>query len=283
MSDTMFTFNDNNLTPFLTKEELKAKCPMAFKTQPTNPDVSDKYMMATTVDVINDMEKLGWFPVDAKQCRTNKNSKGIKSFHMIAFQNPSLKIVNGTKVEAYPRVILTNSHDGFNSFKFMCGIYRLVCSNGLIVADEEFANLSIRHINYTFEELRDTINLVIAKLPEKLNVLNEMRKIELSEEETKEFAKKAIKIRKGLNDDDNLDVDDKTLDDILKPVRDEDEGNSLWNVFNVIQEKVIKGNFSYSDGEKKARKMRKIVSPIKDIKINTELFNIANSYIKVAA
>ena len=29
--------------------------------------------------------------------------------------------------------------------------------------------------------------------------------------------------------------------------------------------------------------MRKIVSPIKDIKINTELFNIANSYIKVAA
>ena len=279
----MLTFKNNNLTPFLSMEQLKEKCPMAFKTEPTNPDVSDKYVMATTIDVINDMEKLGWYPVEAKQCKMRKNSKGVRSFHMIAFQNQSLKIVNGTEVEAYPRIILTNSHDGFSSFKFMCGIFRLVCSNGLIVADEEYANLAIRHINYTFEELRDTINTVIAKLPDKLNSLNKMRTINLSENEAKEFARKAIKIRKGFKVDDNLDIDDETLTDILKPTRNEDNGNSLWNVFNVVQEKIIKGNFNYSDGQKKTRKMRKIVSPIKDIKINTELFNIANSYIKEAA
>ena len=284
MEHTMVSFSNNNLTThFLTEDELKVKCPMAFKTQPTNPMVSDKYVMATTMDVVSDMAKLGWYPVEAKQCRGKKNSKGILSFHMIAFQNPDIKVSNGNEVEAFPRIILQNSHDGFNSFKFMCGLFRLVCSNGLIVADEEFANLAIRHINYTFEELRDTINVVIAKLPEKIEVLNHMRETELSDEEKADFAKKVIKIRKGLDVDDNLDISDDTITDILTPIRQEDNGNSLWNVFNVLQEKVIKGNFNFSSDGKKSRKMRKIVSPVKDIKINTDLFNVANSYIKMAA
>lgn len=284
MADTMLHFNNNDLTShFLTNEELMNICPMAFKTNPTNPKVSDKYIMATTMDVVNDMAKLGWYPVQAKQCRGKKGSKGIRSFHMLAFQNPDIKVLSGNDIEAYPRIILQNSHDGFNSFKFMVGIFRIVCSNGLIVCDEEFANLAIRHINYTFEELRDTINIVVAKLPNKIEVLNQMRNTELSEEDKKEFAKKVIKIRKGLDADDNLDISDDTIIDILTPVRKEDNGNSLWNVFNVLQEKVIKGNFNFSSDGKKSRKMRKIVSPIKDIKINTELFNIANSYVKVAA
>jgi len=284
MADTMIHFNNNNLTThFLSNDELHSICPMMFKTQPTNPAVSDKYVMATTMDVVNDMAKLGWYPVEAKQCRAKKNSKGIRSFHMVAFQNPDIKVLNGDEIEAYPRIILQNSHDGFNSFKFMCGLYRLVCSNGLIVADEEFANLAIRHINYTFEELRDTINVVVAKLPQKIEVLNQMRNTELSEEEKTDFAKKVIKIRKGLDVDDNLDISDDTVVDILTPTRNEDEGNSLWHVFNVLQEKVIKGNFNFSSDGTKSRKMRKIVSPVKDIKINMDLFNVANSYIKIAA
>lgn len=283
--DTMLSFGNNNLSNhFLSNDELKSICPMAFKSEPTNPNVSDKYIMATTMDVVNDMAKLGWYPVQAKQCRNKKNSKGIRSYHLIAFQNENVKVMNGNEIEAYPRIILQNSHDGFNSFKFMCGLFRIVCSNGLIVADEEFANLSIRHINYTFEELRDTINVVIAKLPGKIEVLNEMRNTELSEDEKKDFAKKVIKIRKGLNVDDNLDISENTIIDILSPIRGEDNGNSLWNVFNVLQEKVIKGNFNFSGNDgKKARKMRKIVSPVKDIKLNVEMFNIANSYLKNVA
>ena len=50
-----------------------------------------------------------------------------------------------------PQIILTNSHDGFNSFKFMLGIFRLVCSNGLVVCDNQMVNMTIRHINYTFD------------------------------------------------------------------------------------------------------------------------------------
>ena len=283
--DTMISFRDNNLnTHFLDMDELKTICPQAFKTNPTNPNVSDKYMMATTIDIVNDMEKLGWYPVEAKQCRTKRNSSGIRSFHMIAFQNPNLKIMNGNDVEAYPRIICQNSHDGFNSFKFMCGLYRLICSNGLVVADEEFAKMSIRHINYTFEELRTVVVKMIDELPNKINIINVMRNTNLTDEQKTDFAHKVFKLRRNVPIDKPIEVSKNTIVEMLTPIRKEDEGNSLWSIFNVLQEKVIKGNFYYAkDDNSKVRKMRKIVSPIKDLKINTDLFNLAKEYISVAA
>ena len=285
MADTMVNFKDNALaTEFLTEEDIRKTCPFAFMTNPSNPGVSDKYVQATTMDVVHDMAKLGWYPVVAKQCRNKKGSKGIRSFHMLAFQNPTVKVLNGNnEVEAYPRIILTNSHDGFNSFKFMVGLFRLVCSNGLIVCDEQFANMSIRHINYNFEELRKMVITSLENLPNQIEVLNDMRKTVLTDEEKTNLAVSAIKLRKGYNEEDKVEISKETIDDVLTPVRKEDEGNSLWNVFNVIQEKIIKGGFHYSEKQKKARKMRMITSVVKDLQINKDLFNIANSYIKVAA
>ena len=165
----------------------------------------------------------------------------------------------------------------------MVGLFRLVCSNGLVVADEEFENMSIRHIHYNFEELRKTVAASLEKLPEKIMILNSMRKKVLTEEEKVKFAISAIKLRKGYEDNAKVEISKNTIKDILAPVRDEDEGNSLWNVFNVVQEKIIKGNFNYAEQNKKSRKMRKITSIVKDIQINRDLFNLANSYIKEAA
>ena len=286
MADTMIHFRSNDIsTHFLSNDELRAKCPYAFMTEPTNPNVSNRYTMATTIDVVNDMEKLGWYPVEAKQCKTKKNSSGIKSFHMIAFQNPNIKILNDktNNVEAFPRIILQNSHDGFNSFKFMCGIYRVICSNGLIIADAEFAKLSIRHVNYEFEELRTVVIKMIDELPNKINVINAMRMTNLSEEQKIDFATKIVKLRKNVPFEKTLEISSNTIRDILTPVRKEDEGNSLWNVFNILQEKVMKGGFSYAkDDSSKARKMRVITSPIKDINLNTDMFALANTYLKTA-
>ena len=37
-------------------------------------------------------------------------------------------------------------------------------------------------------------------------------------------------------------------DEFIKPVRKEDEGKDLWSVFNVVQEKLIEGDFEYRMG-----------------------------------
>ena len=37
---------------------------------------------------------------------------------MVSFQNPEIKITSEDGDDAYPRILLTNSHDGMQSFRF---------------------------------------------------------------------------------------------------------------------------------------------------------------------
>ena len=283
MADTMISFSNNNLSEhFLTNDELRAACPHAFKHEPTNPNVSGKYVQANTMTVIDDLAKLGWYPVQAKQCRAKKNSSGIRSFHMIALQNPDIKIMRNGEVDAYPRIILTNSHDGFNSFKFMLGLFRVVCSNGLVVCDNEMVNMSIRHINYTFDELRRIVATAVEEVPNIVNTMNQMRLTELSEDNKMELAKEMFKIRKGYDEKDQVEVDNETLKDILTPVRSEDNSNDLWTVFNICQEKMIKGGFFTTTKNNKTRKQRGITSIKKDMEYNQKLWTAASKYLMAA-
>ena len=65
--------------------------------------------------------------------------------------------------------------------------------------------------------------------------------------------------------------------DLLQPTRAEDRGNDLWSVFNVVQEKLITGDFNYRMGSK-ARKGREIKNFKQDMLINKRLFQTALSY-----
>lgn len=282
--DTMIKFADNTLADhFLSKEELRTACPAAFKTEPTNPKVSDRYVQANTETVVDDLAKLGWYPVQAKQCRTNKKSSGIRSLHIICFQNPNVKIAkqnsNGDEtIDAWPRIILTNSHDGFNSFKFLLGMFRLVCSNGLIVGDNEMVNMSVKHINYDFETLRYIVKTAVEQVPEIVCQMNAMKNTVLNEEQKTKLAKSVVKIRKGVENDEKFEINEETIMDILDPQRKEDKGDDLWTVFNICQEKMIKGEYSDVGSNNKPRKQRKITSIKKDIDFNQKLWKIALSY-----
>ena len=285
---TMISFSNNELaTSFLSNDDLRRVCPMVLHTTPTNPEVSDRYVHANTMTVVEDLAKLGWFPVQAKQCRNKKNSSGIRSFHMIAFQNPDVKITktldNGEKVvDTYPRIILTNSHDGFNSFKFMLGLFRLVCSNGLVVCDNQMVDMAIRHINYDFEELRKVVASAIERVPEIVNTMNEMRNVILTDEQKTALATEVVKLRKGIEDDKDFVVEAEVVEDILTPVRGEDKGNDLWTIFNICQEKMIKGGFGLRSTRNKLRRQRGITSIKKDMEFNQRLWNTASQYLAAA-
>ena len=77
---------------------------------------------------------------------------------------------------------MTNSHDGKEfSFQFQAGLYRLVCSNGLVIADAEFANMKIRHMGYDLAELKTVIQEIVEKLPLTVECMNKLKAKELSE------------------------------------------------------------------------------------------------------
>lgn len=283
----MLSFRDDALsTTFLSNDDIRKTCPMAFKDTPTNPNVSDRYVQANTATVIDDLAKLGWYPVQAKQCRNKKNSSGVRSFHMVAFQNPDVKIMrnldNGEKVvDTYPRIILTNSHDGYNSFKFMVGMFRLVCSNGL-VCGESLADMSIRHMNYDFEELRKIVAKTIEQVPNIVATMNKMREIDATEEQKVAMATEVVKIRKGVDTTEDIEIGQDVIEDILTPIRAEDNSNDLWTIFNICQEKMIKGGFSAPSRKSRSRKQRAITSIKKDMEYNQRLWQTASQYLAVA-
>ena len=275
MSDVMMNFG-KGLDGYLTKEQIKNSTPLVFANAPTNPDVSNKYLFVNTETIIDDLEKLGWLPVQAAQRKSRKVGGTIFSKHMVSFQNPNIKITSSDGDDAYPRILLTNSHDGMQAFKFSVGIFRLVCSNGLVVADEKFSDFKIKHKGYTFGELRNVVKQAVADLPNRVQVMNDMKNRILTEEEKRKLALDAMLIRAGVK---TLEYDEETIEDILDPKRDADKGDDLWRVFNVVQEKITQGEFHAALKGAKVRKVRKIKSFEKDIKVNQELFKLATALV----
>jgi hypothetical protein len=170
-----------------------------------------------------------------------------------------------------------------NSFQFRVGIFRLVCSNGLVIATEEFESFKIRHKGYTFAELRKVIVQAVQDLPGKVEVMNKMTQRILSEEEQRKLALDALMIRSGITPGSKQakerEYDNETLDEMLEVKREADEGDNLWVVFNRIQEAVTQGGFSAALSGSKVRKVRKITSFEKDTKVNQELFKLATSLV----
>ena len=224
------------------------------------------------------MELLGWGVVDVKEVKARKaKTRGVQK-HMVVFRNPDV-VINGDDGDTvFPQILLTNSHDGKNSFTFQAGMYRFVCSNGLVIADEEFGSMKIRHMGYDFETLRSTINEMVEKLPLTVESMNRFKNTELTQNQKYDLARKALETRFKIQENQKVDQVYKIdLDAFLTPVRKEDEGNDLWSVFNLVQERVVTGDFDYVSGVK-MRKAREIKNFKQDLDVNQKLFEVAKEF-----
>jgi hypothetical protein len=129
-------------------------------------------------------------------------------------------------------------------------------------------------MGYTFEELQKQIRIVVDQLPLTVESMNKMKQIQLGDDQVLDFAKKALATRFTEDEMKNISVD---IEKLLEPVREEDKGNGLWEVFNRIQEKIIDGDFQYMAGAK-IRKARKIKNFQQDVKVNSQLWELAESF-----
>jgi hypothetical protein len=257
---------------FLTTNQIKDQAKSVF-TDTASPTVSDKFTHIPTYKVIEDMEQLGWGVVDVKEVKARKGIGFQK--HLVVFRNPDV-VINGSDGDTvFPQILLTNSNDGKNAFTFTAGLFRMVCENGLVISTQEFENVRIRHMGYTFEELQTQIRAMVEQLPLTVESMNKMKSIQLSGEQAKELATKALTTRFTEEQIKSVKID---LDLLLEPTRPEDKGSDLWSVFNVIQEKILDGSFTYMSGTK-IRKARKVKNFKQDIEINQKLFAMAAEFI----
>lgn len=248
----------------MTTELIKQTAPSVFSTSPS-PKLSNRYTFVPTFEILENFEREGWTVSSARQV-----GNGAYAKHEVRIRNMELPNVGDSLVEA----IITNSHNGLSTFQISTGLFRLVCSNGLTVPTSVADTISIRHSNMDMGEIRRVTDQFSERMPIIQRSVSKMENTYLSDVQTIDLLNKSALLRWQQN---SIPVTI-NMEELLVPEREADLGNSVWKTFNVIQEKFVRGGTQYKS--KRGRSMT--MKSLKDFqvinKINTGLWELAESY-----
>ena len=255
----------------LTDVQLYEKAPSLFNVQ-RYEGVSEKYQVYPTINIVNLFQENGWIAVAAKQTRPHKKEKTPFVKHLVRLTHPEMPIY---KNDVYGMVNIMNSHDGKMSYKIFLGMYRLVCSNGLVVGFDYFQE-KLSHISHTFEYVKTLSENIMNYTSNLLQLSTSMRNISLTNNEAFDVAYKVLESSQVYNYHEKYYT--RIAEEYIRPKRVVDESDDLWTRYNVIQEHMMEG-VNYVDNEGKSHKLRGIRSVDSDIRMNMLLSNIISSYI----
>jgi len=272
-----------NFTP-LTNEEIEATAPSVFTTAPKET-LSERYEFIPTSKVIDFMNENGWFPVEAKEVKVRKEENNGYQKHMVRFRHPEISFNDINGDGNLVDILLTNSHNGTSSFKFQVGVFRLVCSNGLVIQTQDFGSERVRHFssedeNKFQEKLEETLAILIDRIPMTVDIISKMQQSVINDQQVGEMALKAAEI-KFQDKAKNIDTD-QLIEELVLANREEDEGNNVWVVFNRLQEKLLNGDYKYinnNNRRRKPRRARSVNNIVQSNKLNTKLFEMAYEYV----
>ncbi len=217
----------------LSLETLQRKAPSIFA-QDSAERTSDKYRHISTAKVVEGLIGEGFMPTWVKQSNCRLENKKDYTKHMIRFRHIQAR---PTANDLYPEIVLINSHDGLSSYRLVAGIYRMLCSNGL-VAGNDYAEVRVRHQGDIVNHVIEGTYEVVETAHQMLGVANKMEAIELTIKEQKAFAETAHELR---FEDSEIGKAIKPTQ-LLEPRRYAERGKSdLFTTFNVVQENLLKG------------------------------------------
>lgn len=263
---------------FLNEVQLNKSVPSVFAEERA-ARTSEKYGFIPTIDCVRGLEKAGFYPVSATQTKSRNPELVGKSKHMIRFRKSEAVEVGGV----VPEIVMINSHDGSTSYQLKAGIYRLVCSNGMIVGNDMFA-LNIPHRGNVVEKVVEGANNLINLVPECIDKALNWQSIVLSERATLQYVKEAASLRW---DTEKMDVD---FLEMIKPRRMADAQNNLWTTFNMVQENLIRGGLVYRNRVSnpaiervREHKARSVNSVYDNVRLNTKLWNLTEHFAEISA
>jgi hypothetical protein len=232
--------------------------------------VSKRYANVTTADVISTLLEAG-FTTKRITVYGGKKPDEFRG-HCITLEHPTL--VNQAKDESYPVVYLRNSFDGSSAFKLELGVYRLICSNGLKAFSGEFM-AKIRHVGSAKDKARIAGQELISKASLLMGQAEAMKQRVLTNAEASIFTARALSL--VIPKDARPTIG--TISALTLVRRDEDQGQDVWRLFNVIQENAMHGKIPYisvnADGVESHQSTRAIRSITRDFSFNKSLWQIA--------
>lgn len=219
----------------LTRDQLRTTAPSLF-TERAAASTSSRYVMSSMLDVIDTLEQCGWLPVKASEQRTVKTEREGFQRHQVRFAR-ALDLNTTGLAELRPEIVVNNAHDGTAAFSLDAGLYRLVCANGLTLADSKFETVRIRHSDAKPDVFAQTAVQIADKVPEMLEVPRRWAECKLSSAAQLDMARKAQLLRWP----EGSAMSTFDTGRLLRPSRNTDAGDDLWRVFNRLQENIVRG------------------------------------------
>jgi hypothetical protein len=256
----------------ISDDQIRHLAPSVFASQPIE-SVSERYSFLATSSILKGMRENGWLPVRAEQQSVRTEARRGFQKHLIRFARAE-HLETWEKNQVRPEVVLLNSHDRSSAYQLHCGLFRLVCSNGMIIADATFERISIKHSGFNPDSVIEASFKVLGAVPDIMNKVQLFQDRILTDAERLALATGAAAYR--WEDPAKAPVSPAML---LDPRRYGDDGKDLWTTLNTVQENVIRGgqrdrSRRRPDGSRMP-KSRAIKGIDEDLKLNKALWQMA--------
>lgn len=235
--------------------------------------LSDKYVHVKTSDVLEVFQDYGW---QVRAAQSAQRGHAQHSRHMLRLRHKDY--LGGFRVDGIiPELVVLNSHNGSWALRMLLGMFRVVCTNGM-VAGSVWEGVTLKH--YRLTQVENKVQTATQQLSEHVqrlgSTIEHWDQVEMTIPQQIEFAQQARKIRWG----EATPVEEHLL---LEARRTEDKGNTLWRVFNRVQENLTQGGFTGTTSNRRSFSVRGIKNVKRDFLYNKRLWEAANSYALEAA
>lgn len=254
----------------LSRDQLQLAAPSIFANRPWTA-MSDRYKFIPTIEVVQMLAEEGFRPMQAMQSRSRIEGKSEFTKHLIRFRNDQFIDTLTGNVEC-PELVLTNSHDGTSSYKLMAGIFRLICTNGLIVRTADYGSVKLNHSggNGFQQQVIDATYQVMDEAPQTMRKIETWKAIETTRPEREIFAAGVASLREN---------DTFPASSLLGRKRGEDRQDDVWTMMNVVQENTIKGGVRGQNRETGRRTTtREVRSVGENLRLNQAIWAMTEAF-----
>jgi len=248
------------------------KLPPSVSSETHSPKLSENYAHIQTSSILDQFSDYGWEVASANSPKYSKQPEFAR--HALRLRHKDFNVAGFDTV--IPELIVLNSHNGTWALRMALGMFRLVCSNGM-VAGKLWDGIAIRHSH--LKDLEGKIRQVTGNMNDLSQTLmtniKDWSQVDLSLAQQLDFAQKASEIRWV----EHAPVEPSIL---LEARRDADRGTDLWSVFNRVQENLTQGGYSGHNSRGSTMAVKAIKNVKRDFKYNAELFDLASTYKEAA-
>jgi len=264
---------------FYSLQMLEKKIPCLFNDKPDTTD-SSQYKLIRTGDIIVKFQDYGWIPWILEDELEELKSKPLTSAHIIRLRtHDDFGTIKDSSSNLHTEIIIINSSNTKTALQIRIGLFREICSNGMVVGEDIYPVFKMKHIGAVRDDLIEYIKNLPTQFKSFSGMLANMENRQLSQSEIYDMGKMSLLLKYKYK---QLPTHQQ-IEDITTAQRFEDSSSDLWHVFNRIQENVINGNYfnSYTneDGDNKLIKAKALTSNINSIDLNKQLFSLATQYL----